>query len=250
MEEMKYIDAHCHIGNHLEFSLTPEELLDFMERFSIDHSIICPMGSEIILDVRGANERIGKLVNLYPDKFTGFGCTNPWYASAVDEIEYAISVLKLQGIYLEPSLQGFPVNHELVYPIMEKIAQLNVPLYVHTGTPPYALPLQVADLAERFPEINIIMGSIHSDFWFDVLPAAEKASNLYVDASCVFVETALAEIIDRCGIERVLFATDFPYYNPYMVFSRFSLLKLSKEGKESLFHANIERLVRIGGGMA
>src|SRR5262249_16872538 len=88
-------------------------------------------------------------------------------------------------LVLHPAVQGFQANDELVWPLLETAAREKAPVYIHTGPPSHATPWQVIDLAERFPEVDLIMGHCGAtDFWNDVIVAAEAAPNVYLESSC------------------------------------------------------------------
>ena len=238
------IDAHCHIGEHLEFSLTPEALLAKLDEFGIAKAIVCPMGRQMIFDIRNTNEKMAELVSKHPERLVGFACANPWYENIEKELADAVNLMRLKGIVVEPVIQGFPINHEIMNPIMHATIEFNVPIYIHTGTPIYSLPLHVADLARRFPDSVVIMGSIHSDFWIDVLPALQSCKNLFIDTSAVMVLEALKAIIKKIGIQRVLLGSDSPYQGLDMVMARVKSLQLSAPEEEELFWGNITRILK------
>ncbi|NPV53904.1 MAG: amidohydrolase family protein [Firmicutes bacterium] len=244
---MEIIDCHCHIGEHLEFGQTPEELLRIMDEYSIAQAVIGPMGRSLLLNIRQANEIIARTVERYPNRFIGFGTVNPWYDNVLDELDYAIKALGLRGILLEPALQGFPVNHAMVYPLMQRVVELGVPIHIQVGSPEYSLSGQISDLADHFPDAKIIIGSMRSDFWFDVRSSVERVNNIWLETSCCVVETELKAILKSIDSERVLFGTDLPYYSIAALMARVELLGLDGIDAENVYYRNITRLLALEG---
>jgi predicted TIM-barrel fold metal-dependent hydrolase len=88
---------------------------------------------------------------------------------------------------------------------------------VRTGTPPHAVPLPLASLARRWPELRFVMGrSGATDFWIDAAPALRHAPNLYADTSYAPWDTVLSEFArdPQIGAGRLVFSTDAPYTVP------------------------------------
>ena len=111
-------------------------------------------------------------------------------------------------------LQGFDVLDGLLDPLLAYAAEQGWFVYIRTGTPPSALPLPVATLARRHPELAFFMGkSGATDFWIDAAPALRYAPNLYADTSYAPWDTVLSEFArdPEIGTSRCVFATDSPY---------------------------------------
>ena len=55
--------------------------------------------------------------------------------------------------YYLPTYSPFPgeVSKKMIYPIFEQARELDVPVMIHMGETPYAMPAQIAPVAEAFP---------------------------------------------------------------------------------------------------
>jgi len=114
---------------------------------------------------------------------------------------------------------------------MEEIKKLKIPVFIPSGYPP-STPLQIADLAEVFPEVSIIMGhSGFTTFWLELLPSMKRCENLFGELSCQTNIRALKEAIEKIGIERFLYGSSLPFSHPIIEIEKIKLLKLSKEEK-------------------
>jgi predicted TIM-barrel fold metal-dependent hydrolase len=100
-----------------------------------------------------------------------------------------------------------------------------------------SLPLQLAELARRFPETNFIMGrSGRTDFALDLMPAARQAPNIYLETA--YNAPGLVDnLIREFGAARVLFASDAPFTN----------LGLELEKLDRLTASPVERAEVFGG---
>ncbi|GIL26233.1 amidohydrolase family protein [Actinocatenispora comari] len=87
---------------------------------------------------RSANDRLADAVAARPDRLQGMAAL-PWQqpAAAVDELDRAVTELGLRGVLIL-GRPGAGFLDDLVYrPVLERIAALRVPLYVH---PFYPIP--------------------------------------------------------------------------------------------------------------
>jgi predicted TIM-barrel fold metal-dependent hydrolase len=237
------VDGHCHIGIGHEYRQTADELLREMERYGVDRAVICPVDRYIAVDNREGNDLVLRTMHAYPDRFYAFATANPWYAQrAVEELKRAIKE-GARGIKLHPALQGFLLCDDLVYPLLEVAQDYGVPVFFHTGTPAFSQPMHVAELALRFPEVNLIMGHMGStDFWLDAVPAALQAKNIYLDTSWS-LPAKIHRAVSAVGAERVLFGTDSPLSTLHLEMGCIHAAKLTDDVRAKVMGDNMLRLL-------
>lgn len=204
------VDGHCHLGTGHEYRQTSDELLTNMDRLEVDRAVVCPVDRCIAVDNREGNDTVLRAAHAYPDRFYAFATANPWYGErAIAELRRAVGE-GARGIKLHPPLQGFMLCDELVFPIIELAGQLGVPVFIHTGTPAFSQPTQLAELAQRFPQVPLIMGHMGStDFKFEAIPSALLSPNIYLDTSWI-LPALLTQAVQAVGAGRVLFSSDSP----------------------------------------
>lgn len=247
---MPVVDAHCHIGHGRYKSQGADDLLASMDSCGIDIAVIVPVEEHIAVDNEEGNRLILSTVKAHEDRFFGFATANPWYGrKAVDTVRQHIEG-GLKGIKLNPSLQGFLLNDEIVYPLIETAQTYGVPVYFHTGTPIHSLPLQLRDLAVRFPGVNFIMGHTGAhDFNYDIVNASRGMENVYLETS-MSISDVVARAIDETGPGKVLFGSNAP--RSFQKFEKEKVMSLCR-GKdaalsEMILGGNILKL--LGGGRA
>jgi len=237
------VDCHCHVGIGHEYQQTADELLREMDKYGVDRAVICPVDRCIAVDNREGNDFVLDTARAHPDRFYAFATANPWYRErAVEELRRALGE-GARGIKLHPSLQGFLLCDELVYPLVELAEELAVPMFFHTGTPAFSLPMQLAELALRFPQVNFIMGHMGStDFWLDVIPAAQQARNIYLDTSWSLPDK-VTRAIAAIGAERVLFGSDTPLSTLRAEMGCRRATKLTDDARDKVMGGNTLRLL-------
>ena len=171
-------------------------------------------------------------------------CANPWFDhAAVAELRRALEA-GLMGVMIHPEYQGFRLNDSLVNPLLEVAAEFDVPVYAHTGSAGIAEPLQLVDLARRFPSIQFIMGHAGaSDYFSDAVRAMEFTDNLWLETSrngpCNFLT------FDKAGLmDRVVFGSGAPEYAPAVEIEVFRDTIPDAHKQRAVFSANIHRLYK------
>jgi predicted TIM-barrel fold metal-dependent hydrolase len=210
------IDAHVRVGAGREVDLGADELLASMNELGIDAALVAPGEREIAYDNRAGNDRMTALASMSEDRLRAYAVANPWSGGALDELARARDNGAV-ALAVDSVLQGFDPLDRLVDPLLEFAQETGWFVYFRTGTPPSALPLNVASLARRYPELRILMGkSGATDFWIDAAPALRHAPNLYADTSYAPWDTVLSEFArdPSIGAERCVFTTDAPYTVP------------------------------------
>ena len=99
-----------------------------------------------------------------------------------------------------------------MYPCVDRVIEAcvehNLPILFHDGTPPYSDSLQIANLAERFPQAKIILGHAGLyDGYRSAIAAAKRHKNIYL---CV-CGPAIADtraMIAALGPERIMYGSD------------------------------------------
>lgn len=233
------VDGHCHLGIGHDYRQTEPELLREMDLYGVDRAVICPVDRCIAVDNREGNDFVLQAVRRHPDRFYAFVTANPWYGQrAVDELSRSLDEGG-RGIKLNPALQGFMLCDDLVYPIVELARQRDVPLYFHTGTPAYAMPTQLSELAMRFPDTKFIMGHMGStDFKLEAVAAATMSTNIYLETSWILPNLVI-RAVREVGADRVIFGSDSPL----------STLRLEMAIRRATLLEDAERDLVMGGSM-
>jgi 5-carboxyvanillate decarboxylase len=131
-----------------------------------------------------ANDRLAEVIRRHPDRFAGLATVAPQDpARAAKEADRAIHKLKLNGVIINSHTNGEYLSEQKYWTLLEAIAALNVPLYIHPRAPgpamaaPYrtnhlehaiwgyqaetglhGLQLIVSGVFDRIPNLKIVLG--------------------------------------------------------------------------------------------
>lgn len=242
IKKFKKIDAHSHVGYFGSWSdvgITPEEMIEYMDQYNIEKTVIstCPMEESI------------EAVERFPDRLIGAAWVNPTEGEiAVTQIKDAVFKHNFKAIKLHPLFHSYTPNDECMFPIAECAEELNVPLMIHTGHPPFSLPCSVAQLAELYPNVKMVMvhmGHGNGMYIQAAIDMAKKYPNLYLETSGMPMHTKIKEGYEVVGKDRIMFGIDSPFHHPTVEIQRTLVSGLDDEALEDIFYNNVSKLLRI-----
>lgn len=212
-----------------------ERLIGEMDEAGIDKTVLLALDAGLAfstsMTVRDYNDYVIDIVREHPDRIIGFAGIDPRRGKeAVEELSRCYD-MGLRGLKLW-TLTGFYPDDEAYYPLYEKVAELKLPILVHTGSGPpgtymkFSRPVYVDKVAVDFPDINIIMAHIGMPWVEEAAAVVMKNPNVFVDLSAwepmlkaapVALCQALAQIkLGTGSLRQVLFGSDWPLFTPIL----------------------------------
>ena len=245
------IDTHTHMADGgwppgSTRAFTAEQMINAMDRFDVEKIWIFTE-TGLVRDCIENNTKLHDFVKYAPKRFIPFLTVNANYHEQVpDEIRRCVEDLGFRGIKLHPWLQGFSLTSAIVFRMIEESIKYKIPVIVHDGTPPYCDTLQVANLAEIYPESKIILGhsGLHDTFRSAII-AANRFKNIYLCVSATEIGDN-REIIRKVDNDRILFGSDFGVGDSSLIQDRIDALKYACETEEQerkFFYENARRLI-------
>ena len=130
---MQKIDAHAHVGyfgGWADVGYTDEQMVAEMDRYGIEKSVVSYMDNTVV----------ERAVERFPDRFVGITWANPYDGDkAVETVIREAREHGFQGIKLHPLFNAFTANDAVVHPLMEVAQQMDLPVFIHSGHPPFSL---------------------------------------------------------------------------------------------------------------
>ena len=130
--------------------------------------------------------------------------------------EYNVRMLKIHPSmhnYYLPGYSPFPgdASKKLIYPIFELARELGVPIMAHMGETPYAIPSQLAPVAEAFPDVNILVAHSGANnlpgLANDAILLARTHPNIFLGLSWVQVPE-IVQMYYAIGASRIVWESD------------------------------------------
>lgn len=240
------IDAHMHVGSKFGWECPPEAAIEMMNEVGIDKAIITGFGEVPGEDPNYLTEMVD-ILDKYRERFPfGFLRMNPWYGEkAVQLFVQTVEKHKnVRGLKLHPSSAPIWPHHPFTLSLIKKAAEYGCPTYIHGGSDPMSLSLQIGKAASKCPEAKIILGHFGGFFYYnDAIKVARKYKNLYLDTTAMPYPQIIRKGVDIIGAERLLFGTDQPPVSPIVELKKLELAGLTDEEKDRILCKNTAEMM-------
>lgn len=188
----------------------------------------------------------------YPDLLTFVAYINPRLgATAVEQVERWVTEHRAVGLKIHRCRENGSIEKAL--PIVEKAAELDVPILFHTffrkgGNDPAELsPLDLVEFAKAYPAAKLIAGHFGGD-WIRAVRSIKPYPNIYGDTSgCTHRDGFTEYVVREIGAERVLFGVDMWCRAFGTQIAKVTAADISEAEKDLILFANQKRIFSLGG---
>ena len=239
------IDAHSHIGRFgspFDVNFDAAMLAGQMREYHIEKTILCPAAASL-------NSELLDTFRAMPDKVIPLFWVNANLgAPAYEELERYLRDHHFAGVKMQPLFDGFTADSPAVDPVMEIARQYRKPVFIHCGHPPFSLPWQIGLLAERHPDIPIVMihmGHGHGVYIDASITMARKFDNLFLEVSGMPMGCQIRNAYLTVGAERVMFGIDSPFHHPSVEIQRVLSCGLDDDQLENVFYRNAAKFMGL-----
>lgn len=230
---MKVIDAHCHIYPSKiarrasesvgAFYAVPMHSYDPVSEDLLSHCQGSPIVRHLVHSVALKPEQVQPINDFVAgecarhSEFVGFCTLHQDFPEPEKEIERAIE-MGLVGLKLHPDTQKVFIDDPRLMEIYE-IIEGRMPVVIHCGDyrHPYSHPTRLKTVLKTFPDL--VVDAAHMGGWsifnraVDIL--SEERCFLDTSSSLPFLgPRRLRELIGIYGVDRVLFGSDYPMWDP------------------------------------
>jgi predicted TIM-barrel fold metal-dependent hydrolase len=234
---------------------------------------------------RDVNDQLAEAVAAHPDRLEAFAALPmPAPDAAPAELERAMAN-GLRGAMIYSNVGGRSLDEPEFRPLFEAAERLDAPILLHPTYPLSAPSLDVHALIpvlgflfdtttatmrlildglfDRNPDLKLILGHVGSvipyivgriDYESSRIPGglgaleampSEHIRHLHVDTVSAW-PPAIEMVIEYLGADRVLYATDHPFWDPAKTRDALAEVQLSSQDREAIETGNARRLLRIG----
>jgi uncharacterized protein len=213
LEHVSLFDFHTHIGcNDPDgFTLSSAELLRRLEAAGSRGAVMPmhepggypPANDTVIEAAERSGGRLLALCRLDPAK------------RPLEEARRCLEA-GARGIKLHPRAEQFQLSEPHVDPIFALAHERRLPVLIHAGRGIPTLGRDATKLAHRYPDARIVLahGAICDLNW--LWREIDRYPNLFIDTSW-WNPTDIAALMSLVAPSHLLYATDLPYFSPFMV---------------------------------
>ncbi|MEO9174024.1 MAG: amidohydrolase family protein, partial [Gaiellales bacterium] len=195
-------DAHMHVGDFgpmMNVGIDMSGIAELMREHDIDGGVLFAPD----------NELTARCLESLPG-VCGLVWSNPKSPGYVDEARRFLDERGFRGIKLHPTLDGFHPNDPAVHPLMELLAERDLPVLIHCGHPVFSLPWSIEELVVEFPHVRVVLGHMgHGNVIYvnGAIDVAARNPNVYLETSGMPLHTKIREAVERVGPDRVMFGS-------------------------------------------
>ena len=203
------------------------------------------------------NEWVCSLRAAHP-QLLPFVCAHPAVMPA-DDIADHVAALDPAGVKLHTIGQRLDPDDPGLRPLFDLCSRRSLPVIAHCGPDrhgrDFATPAAFAPVLRRFPSLPLVLAHLGGAAWRDVPALAAEHPGVRFDLSEIVSwtgsergpsEEGLAALVRTVGPERVLFGSDFPWYDPAEVVARVEALPGFSDAERALvLGGNAAALLRL-----
>lgn len=237
---MRKIDAHAHVGyfgSWCDVGLSAREMVAAMREYHIEKSIVSYPNNALTRDA----------IMAYPQELCALAWLDPIQGErAVSDLELLVEREDFSGLKLHPLFNAYTANDPVVFPLMDLARKKNLPVFIHSGHPPFSLPWSIGQLAELYPDVRIVMvhmGHGHGVYIQAALDTARKYDNIWLENSGMPMHTKIKEAYQKVGRERIFWGSDAPFHHYAVEILRTEVSGLSEPELEDIFYNNIKKFM-------
>src|SRR3954469_10018181 len=236
-----------------------------------------------------SNDFLYEMIQANPKRVAGFTALPlPDPKAAADELERGVTKLGFKGAMIMGTTRGQFIDDKKFWPVFERAAKLDVPVYIHPspvkpalveaffkdhgagfqGSPlgfgletlTHTFRLITSGLFDQYPTLKIIVGHLGETapytLWrtehnlAKVVKLPKSFSDYYkthfwLTTSGAFSNSALACAIAEMGVERIMFAVDWPYINNALGTKWLKAAPISDKDRALIFEGNAKKLLKM-----
>lgn len=180
-----------------------------------------------------------------------FGSVHP-ASPALREDVRRLKDYGLRGVKLHPEFQDFHVDDPAVFPMYEELCAAGLIAVFHAGKDPgpftsdHGLPPAFKTVHRAFPRLKMVLA--HMGGWqaWDEVDRHIASLPVFFDTSSVMQHLpreAFLKLARKHGVERILFGSDTPWFEPADDLRWLDSVGLSSDEFERILHKNAEALL-------
>jgi len=223
----RLFDLHTHLPLRTAAPGTAElraATIARMDLHGIDHALVMPLDG-LYFDPPRGNDDVRAVCEDTDGRLIAACTVDPRDPGAEAELDRCAEA-GFRAVKLHPWLQGFSPIEPVAVAVARRAAEHGMPLLIHDGTPPFASPMQIGELAARVPQSTVVLahGGL-MDLWQDAVAAVNRWPNVMVTLCGSVSGAMLRRVLDGVPVERVAVGTDTGFGDADLSLQRLTVLR-------------------------
>ena len=240
------IDVNAYMGFWPYWNVkgtTADALVESAKKIGVDRLVVTS-NRGIFYDCDDGNEETADAVRQHPNELLGFGTMSPRFRDTERmkaDLTNLVDRKGLLGLKLFPIYHSYRLKDHLIEPLLEEAVRLRLPVLVPVRLSMnwgyknfFARPAlqevgDIVGLSDRFSELKIIIGCVNYTELSDVITAAKRLDNVFVETSGL--QAGFEVLVDSIGAERILLGTGMPIQYPAVGLMKIHQSELDQDAK-------------------
>lgn len=248
VDDCPVYDLHGHMGPFFGAHLpqaSPESVVKAMGRAGVRLLVFCHHAALFTPDI--GNRANVETVRRFPDKLRAYCGINPNYPDTLREdlATYDAYLDVYVGLKFLADYHGCPLSDDRCRPAWELADDRRLPVLVYTwGGSPFNGAREIIAVAERYTNARILMAhSLHAE-WDVAIGVVNEFPNVYFDLCAVLDDRgALETFVQRVGSERIVFGTDYPWFDFHYYIGAVLGADITDEDRRNILYRNAQKLL-------
>lgn len=248
---------------HAPRALSVDELADYYRERRMAAVVFTVDARTALGVVPNSSAEIAEGAARHPDVLIPFGSVDPRTGSAaIDLARQLVEEHGVRGFKFHPTVQGFDPSAAEHAPLWAAIAELGVPVVVHTGQTGvgaglpggyglklrYSNPMLLDDVAAENPNLTIILAHPSVPWQDEALSMAAHKANVFIDLSGWSPKYFSPALVRQAGSilqDKVLFGSDYPALTPERWLADFAALDIKEAVRPKILKDNAVRVLGL-----
>ncbi|MFO7946140.1 MAG: amidohydrolase family protein [Armatimonadota bacterium] len=244
---MTKIDMHAHYGSWnfpIPHAGTAENLLRLCDRHDVEYAV-CSSAEAILYDMESGNEKMAEVCAEH-QPLLGYVYVNPNFIErSVQEMETYLSEDDFVGVKIYTNgYSAVPADADCFRELFGEIARLSTVVLVHTGSA--ATVAALAEYAQMYPDLNIILGHAAARDSDEAAQYAAKHPNMYLEFCSSWAGYGKVErAVQTCGAEQIVYGTDMDLIDPAFIIGMYEDADLTDSQRAMIYRGNAASLLGL-----
>lgn len=241
-------DMHGHFGDYKGIyfpNRTPETMIATMDRCGVKMLFFVSHAS--LLDPERGNLLNAAIVRKYPNRLRAYWSINPNYPRLIakDLKNFSRYRKEFVGFKFLADYHRYPIDGENYRPVLEYADAHRLMILIHTwGGSAYNSPKHVERIAQKYPNVVMLMGHSGAGDWDNTCRLARTFPNVYMELTGVLHAPGVIEkLVSEGGSHKMLFGTDLPWFDPHYTTGCILFAHITDADRHNIFHKNAERIL-------
>lgn len=242
-------DMHGHMGTFHSIYFPraePADMIRTMDEcgvrmlvFSHHHALLAP---------NIGNAPAVAAVRRYPDRLRAYCALNPNYPELIeaDLATFDAHADVYVGLKFLPDYHKIALTDPRCRAAWEFADARRLLVLTHTWRASvFDGPPVVRQIAERYPNVKLLLGHSFHDDWDAAVQMARDFPNVYLELTAVFDDRGpLEKFCGEAGSHRLIFGTDLPWFDPHQAVGALLSAHINDEDRHNICHRNAEKLLK------